>query len=274
MSVTITVLIDNLVHDQGLCGEHGLSFLVEREGENILFDTGQSGLFMKNARKLGLDLERTDTVVLSHGHYDHTGGLPALMAEKPDLRIIAHENAFKAKYGRGAEGARYIGIPLLTEDMKEVGIETVSGLHEVKPGIYAVTDIPRQTVAEHPENRFFLDEACTRPDLLEDDLSLAVETGEGLAVLLGCAHAGVSNILDEVLRHFPGRRIRAVLGGTHLISGDSSLLENTLHSLRKHNVELFRPGHCTGEKAMAFFMMQGFVRTDPLCTGANLILQS
>jgi len=268
MGTSITVLADNTVYAEGLAAEHGFAAYVERDGRAFLFDTGQSSLFMRNAGTLGVDLSSVEAVVLSHGHYDHTGGLPAVLERMPAVPVVAHEDAFKPKYSRDREGnVHRIGIPLEPDALSRLNARTCADVTEIVPGMFAVTDVPRHA-AWAREDHFFLDEECTKPDPLRDDLSLVVETAEGLVVLLGCAHAGVPEILSRVDEAFPGRKIRAVLGGTHLGGARGEERALCLDALRSRGVMLFRPGHCTGLGGIAYFLSQGFVRTVPLSVGA------
>ena len=265
MGFRVTVLVDNVVYREGLQAEAGLCLLIEKEGQSWLFDTGCSGLFLANAQVLGKDLDDAETVILSHGHWDHTGGLEKLLDMKPGIRVHAHPAALEPKFGRGG---RSIGIALGPEKLKGMNFSPCRQVTEIAPGIHALTDVPRVNSFENAEGGFFLDQAGTRPDTLPDDLTLVLDSQEGLIILMGCAHAGPANILDYVQKVFPGRCMRAVIGGTHLGPANCERLSLTLEALKKHRVEFFQPGHCTGLRPLAFFLMQSFVRTEPLHAGA------
>ena len=268
MSLTVTALVENTAYGTGLKGEHGLSFYIEKDNTVLLFDTGQTGLFLENAEVLGKDILKAEKVVLSHGHYDHTGGLPALLEKRPDIEIVGHKNAFMPKFSRSQDGeGREIGIPLSQERISSLNVTECSQVTEVAGGVYTITDIPRKNYFEEVGDYFYLNKECTINDTIEDDLSLVIETEKGIVCLLGCAHAGIANILDYIDEKFPGRKIRAVLGGTHLCSASGKRLTLTLDALKKHEIYFFQPGHCTGIKETSFFLMQSFVKTEPLCTG-------
>jgi 7,8-dihydropterin-6-yl-methyl-4-(beta-D-ribofuranosyl)aminobenzene 5'-phosphate synthase len=243
------MLVENTVHRAGLRAEHGLAYYLQFGRHNVLFDTGQSDLLLHNAGLLGLDLRKLDAIVLSHGHYDHCGGLKAAWSLSPACGLHLHLAATAAKFSVNAEGVtRFIGM---TDDAREVirtSASTVwtSGLTEVVPGLFATGEIPRQTDYEDVGGRFFLDATGQQPDPLVDDQALFFESGEGLVVLLGCAHAGVVNTLLHIERLTGGKRIHAVLGGMHLLNASPARLNATIEALRRWNVSQLVPMHCTG----------------------------
>lgn len=247
----ITVLADDTVAARSARGEHGLCFYIESGDRRLLFDTGQGLVLADNAQALAIDLGAVDTIVLSHGHYDHTGGLPTVLAAaRNPVAVHAHPDALQPKY----HGARAIGMPPAAR-------EALAGPHchlivsgepgEVAPGIFRTGEIPRMHAEETPEEKFHLDPEGTAPDPLLDDQSLFFPTPQGTVVLLGCAHAGVINILDHVRRLTDNRPLRAVLGGMHLGAASAVRLQWTLDSLRRLAPRLLVPMHCTGMPAAA-----------------------
>jgi 7,8-dihydropterin-6-yl-methyl-4-(beta-D-ribofuranosyl)aminobenzene 5'-phosphate synthase len=253
--IRITVLVENSVNTRGLKAEHGLAFLIEIGGRRVLFDTGQTELLLDNARSLGCSLQDLDAIVLSHGHYDHTGGLAAVCRHSPAAQVFLHPAALKPKFSAKDDGsARDIGMP---EESKQAvataGQQLVLTLacREVVAGLFVTGEIPRQTEFEDVGGRFFLDERCEQPDPLLDDQALFFETPEGVVVLLGCAHAGVVNTLRQVEHLTGGKRFRAVLGGMHLLNASSVRLVATIEALRRWDVPLLVPAHCTGGPAVA-----------------------
>lgn len=251
----ITVLAENSVKGHGLLAEHGLALWVEVEGQRLLFDTGQGAVLLHNARELGAPLEKTDVVVLSHGHYDHTGGLVDVLQAAPQARLYAHQAAFEPKYACAADGtSRYIGAPSL--DAPAVR-ERVAGLcrteqpTEVLPGVFATGEIPRCTEYEDTGGPFFADPECRRADPLIDDQALFFDSPRGTVVLLGCAHAGVVNTLRYVRQVTNGKSIYAVLGGMHLVTASRARMNRTVEDLREFDIERLGPAHCTGFAAAA-----------------------
>jgi 7,8-dihydropterin-6-yl-methyl-4-(beta-D-ribofuranosyl)aminobenzene 5'-phosphate synthase len=253
-SIGITTLVEDTVHPPGLKAEHGLSFHIQFGRHQVLFDTGQSDLLRANAAGLGLNLRHLDAIVLSHGHYDHCGGLKTAWSLSPAGKLFLHPAAVAAKFTTGAEGvARFIGLPEDAQAMIRASAVTVWTREptEIVPGLFATGEIPRQTDFEDTGGRFFLDAACQKPDPLADDQALFFESREGLVVLLGCAHAGVINTLLHIEKLTGQKRIHAVLGGLHLLNASPARLAATVDALRQRNLALLVPSHCTGWTAQA-----------------------
>ncbi len=249
----ITVLAENTVRRRDLIAEHGLALWLRADGRSILFDTGQGLALAHNADRLGIRLAEARDVVLSHGHYDHVGGLAA----SPDLfrhaRVFVHPEAFGPRYSwAGTATARYAGASIRSlEDLKSLVADVVetTGWTPVADDIWATGPIPRETTFEDTGGRFSLDAAGEQEDVIVDDQALCVRTERGLVVLLGCAHAGVVNTLRHVEKNFGGESIRAVLGGMHLLRASDERIERTLAAFGTYDLQLLAPAHCTGVEA-------------------------
>lgn len=250
----ITVLVENSVHCARLAAEHGLSFHVQFRGQNVLFDTGQTDLVALNAQQLGISLRNLNAIVLSHGHYDHTGGVPAVLASAMNAKVFAHPAAFARKYSRPAcSDARFIGMSEPTAHALRchpVGVSSTLDWTAVADGIFATGEIPRETAYEDAGGPLFLDAEARRPDPVVDDQALVVDLGRSVVVLLGCAHAGVVNTLNHIARHTDNKPGQAIIGGMHLGAASEERLENTLSRLRQVEPKLLMPLHCAGWPAM------------------------
>lgn len=252
--VRITVLVENTAGGRDLLAEHGVSFWIELGGKQLLFDTGQGNVLMANARRLGIRLEQVDAIALSHGHYDHTGGLGEALRNSRATTVYAHPAAFEPKFARSPDGtARDIGIPTLDErmvrDMAELVL--VEKPTEICDGLRLTGPVPRPTQFEDAGGAFFRDRGCTEPDQLIDDQAAFTETPAGTVVILGCAHAGVINTLRYVQTLTGNSPIHTVIGGMHLLNASPERMKKTLAELHRMDVQRLLPCHCTGFAAMA-----------------------
>lgn len=256
MSISMTVLVDNNAVRADLGVEHGYSAWLEVSGKCILFDTGQGEVLAANAAVLGIDLSRAETVVLSHGHYDHTGGLAHVLSLGSEPRMYMHPEATRERYGcLQAPPHKAIGMPqkvaaLLAE--RPAQIVPVTGPMRLADGLWVTGPIPRTTDFEDTGGPFFTDADCTEKDMLTDDQALWLESDKGVIVLLGCAHSGVVNTLRYISRLIEKDRFCSVIGGMHLLNASEERLRRTAEALREFNVEEITPCHCTGDGPMAY----------------------
>ena len=252
----ITVLAENTVRQANLLGEHGLAFWIEADGHHFLFDTGQGKVLHHNAKQLDIALEAAETVVISHGHFDHTGGLKGVLDSNEQVSVCLHPAALERKYARGKTPPhRSIGIPGSDEDALRRKARCLIWTREPTKligGVHVTGEIARRNDFEDTGGPFYRDPACASPDLLLDDQALYVETSAGVVVVLGCAHAGVVNTLDYVAELTGRRRIHAVLGGMHLVRATPRRLEATVEALDRYRVQRVGPAHCTGLRATTY----------------------
>lgn len=250
-NVKITVLSENTVGlSQGLTGEWGLSLLVETSDIKILFDTGAQGHLLSNADALGIDLKTVDALVLSHGHYDHAGGMKAFLRLRGWLPVYAHSNFFAAHY-KSSPSPHYIGVQFTKEELEKSGADFIftDSPREIAPGVWTSGEIPRKNDAEIISNNFFsLDHTGKKisPDPIKDDMSLFCVTPKGLLIILGCAHAGLINIVQHAREVTGVNPIYGIIGGTHLEPAPVPQQEATIEFLQSLNLQFLAPNHCTG----------------------------
>lgn len=249
----VTVIVDNETGASGLRAEHGWSAWIEHQGHHVLLDTGQGQALAPNAEALSLPWERLEAVVLSHGHYDHTGGLPHALEAGNRPAVFAHPAAWQKKYALEAGGpAREIGTSTAILELVRTRAKKVEDIlrpTEVIPGLWLTGPIPRRTDFEDVGGSYYLDAHGGQADTLPDDQAMFFEAREGLVVLLGCAHAGVINTLRYIQKLRPGRKYHVVLGGMHLLRASEERLERTLEGLEMLEVTHVYPAHCTGQPA-------------------------
>jgi 7,8-dihydropterin-6-yl-methyl-4-(beta-D-ribofuranosyl)aminobenzene 5'-phosphate synthase len=253
-NICVTTLVENTTSGPGLLAEHGLSFWIEYGDKRILFDTGQSDLLIHNAKALKIDLAQADAIVLSHGHYDHTGGLSTVLGIAPEARIYLHPAAIEPKFSRSSLKTCPIGMPdSAKQAIRNREIVRTELPRQVFGGIGITGQVPRLNDFEDVGGPFFIDENCQEPDQLLDDQALFIESSKGLVLVLGCAHAGVVNTLHHIAELSRKKHFYAVMGGMHLLNASIDRIERTANVFREYNLQRMGPAHCTGSKAAERF---------------------
>ena len=258
-SLEILTLVEDSVQMHGsLLGEHGLSFLLtaETEGHVIrgLLDVGQTPeVLSHNMRSLGISPASIDFLVLSHCHYDHTGGVARFVKStgKKNFPVIAHPGLFRTHF---TVDPLPVSKGLQAGDSREE-IEAAGGKFflssdpfPLASGLTTSGEIPRETDFEGPGKRFFtLSEGRVCQDEMADDMAVfALVKGKGVVVVAGCSHSGIVNILKRAHSLFPGEPIAGIAGGLHLINGTEEKMEKTLDGLKEFEPGWVAAGHCTG----------------------------
>jgi 7,8-dihydropterin-6-yl-methyl-4-(beta-D-ribofuranosyl)aminobenzene 5'-phosphate synthase len=250
--IRITVLVDNTPGAASLTSEHGLAFWIEADGMRILFDTAQGPTsVIDNARHLGIDIATADAVVLSHGHYDHSGGLAAVLALNPTVPLYCHPGCTLPRYSRQADGTLKVVVltndTLVALDRHSASTHWVSTPCMLSAAIGLTGPIARIDPLEDTGGAFFLDEQATRPDLISDDMAIWIRTRQGSLVICGCCHSGIVNTLGAVAAVSNEHRVAAVVGGLHLLHASGQRLEHTFEFLHRVQAGALYTAHCTGE---------------------------
>lgn len=253
--IRVTTLIENSMGEHlALKNEHGQSFCIETPEHTILFDTGQSDQFIHNAKRLRIDLSKIEFVVLSHGHYDHSGGLLDLVALTKQFELVVGKGFFLEKYAAlNGGGYEFLGNNFTPEDLSRRALrfsELTEPLRELVPGVYVLGRFPRLHKDEVINSRFkILKDGAFVDDPFDDEVMVVVDTPRGLIAILGCSHPGMKNMLDAVRSRFK-KDIYAVLGGTHLVEASPESMKASIEYLEQGNFQSIGVSHCTGQKAM------------------------
>ncbi len=254
--VQIRILVDNRA-DKGLVEEHGFSVWLEVFGRKILFDTGQGKALLPNADTMECNLELIDALVLSHGHYDHSGAVADVVQRAGSSRIFCHANAFVPRYSiESGEPPRNIAMSLHNGEalfsVPDNRVRWVTRPRMIASGIGISGPIPRLHPLEDTGGPFFLDPEGRHSDPIRDDMAMWIETDRGLVILTGCCHSGLINTVEHIRAVSGVEKVYGVIGGLHLVNASRDRLESTCHALRQWNPAFVVPCHCTGEEAQSY----------------------
>lgn len=249
----LKVLVDNnTLIDRYFLAEPGLSFYLNDDGHEVLFDLGYSDIFIKNAEKMGIDLLQVSDIVISHGHLDHTWGLEPFArcfneahfekraCSRP--RLVAHPEAFTSV---AADGSNEFGSLMSAEKLsKHFQLELSRQPVEITPRLTWLGEVPRRFEFENLQS-FGRKDGETSEDMVPDDSALAFKSEEGLVIITGCSHAGICNIAEHAKEVCGEDRIADIIGGLHLMNPASTQLNGTLDYLGKQGLKGVHACHCT-----------------------------
>ncbi len=240
----VSVLTNDL-SIKGFDNEHGLSLYINTSKNNILFDTGQTTLYLKNAKKLNVDILNVDYIVLSHGHYDHMGGLIYFPKKNNVKEVVLHRDAFIEKFARDPQ-KRFNGVLYKKSDLSFLKLLEFENFLEVDSNFYVISNII------HPidQNKYYVRETL---DDFHDELILVLEENNELTLFMGCSHYGVKYGIERIKKEFPNKKIKNIFAGMHLINASDEEISNIGKYLNTLDFDLLVPLHCTGERAMKHF---------------------
>ena len=268
MQTTIHCLVDTFV-EPGYMSEFGLSLFIESGDRRILFDTGAGEALVPNAVRMGIDLNSVTDIILSHGHYDHTGGL-AKLAPQPQIQVYVGRGIVKPCWSLHDDGTKH-GITMPTESqsvLNKCRVHEINAFTEIHPGIFLTGPIPRES-GEDCGGHFFSDEASTMPNLIPEEQAFLLVSG---VLITGCCHAGIINTVEACRRACPNIAIRTIIGGLHLRHASKDRLERTTSYLASLELERLVLMHCTGENAVEYLRTHLACEVAALPAGQNLNL--
>ena len=253
MSLQLDIVCENTVgRPIAACGEHGFACLLQTSAGRWLFDTGSGETLLANLAALDLDPRNLDGIILSHGHYDHCGGLLTLLRASGPRRVYAHPGIFSTRFWSGQHEQRDISLPFSRHELEAAGAKFVfiKDFTELAPGIHFSGEIAREAALEtgdpHLVRRSDSGDTWTT-DPFADDAALAIDTDKGLVILLGCAHAGLINTVEWFRRNLGEPRIHAIVGGTHLGPASDEQFSATVDYLARLEFDRLGVSHCTGQ---------------------------
>ncbi|MCC8163884.1 MAG: MBL fold metallo-hydrolase [Lachnospiraceae bacterium] len=251
--ITITVLIEN-TSDGVLACEHGLSLFIQFAGKRILLDAGSSDAFCKNADAMGISLTDLDAYILSHGHYDHSGGFEELFRRAPAAKVYARKEALDV-YLSAAGGMHEISVPQNAASQRDRFL-LVDGCREILPGVILVPHSTKGLAQIGEKSGLYKKQGDQIvPDDFSHEQSLAIDTSDGLVIFNSCSHAGAANIIREVRDACGQKRVYAYVGGLHMKGKKDGLeictfsdaeIDSLCEVFQQEGIAQIYTGHCTG----------------------------
>ena len=259
--------------------EHGLCVYIEYGNKKYLLDSGSSGLFLENAKELGIDLAQIDKAILSHAHYDHSGGYEELFHNNARVEVYVRDKGIEPCYIKVGFVKKYIGIP--KDILAQYGnrFKYISGKYELDPGVWLIPhttpDLDKRGKKAHLARKI---DGKIKWDDFAHEQSLIFECADGLVVLNSCSHGGVDHIIQEAQEAFPGQKVIAMIGGFHLMGaggvktmlGKPEDIRALAHRLEALDTKEIYTGHCTGEPAYKILKEELGERLQYFSTGTCL----
>lgn len=276
----IVVLVENTTKSD-LKSEHGLSFFIEFQGKNYLLDAGTTELFLENARALTIPIENVNNCILSHGHYDHSGGFRRYLEENKKAFVYAMETA-KEKYYSGSGELHYIGIPKEILEKQGDRFCYIKEVTKIKENVYLIPHATEELQKIGERAKLYVKKGEQYiPDDFSHELSLVFDTKKGLVIFNSCSHGGIQNIIKEVEQVFPKKQIYAFLGGLHMkgrkngeeiCTFSEEEIQQLVEQICEVGLQYLYTGHCTGQIAMQLLKKYAGDKVQELFTGQTILL--
>ena len=258
MKVSVRILVENTTMKAALRAEYGFSALVEVDGRKFLYDTGSRDALLYNAEALRMPVEECEGVIISHGHFDHTGALMAAVQKWKLKKLYAHSNLFAERYSVDApDKLREISCVFTEQELQAAGVDWIKTdtFTEIADNVYVTGQIPRVYPYENTGGNFVVRcGGALEKDKLPDDMGMVIRHPDGLILISGCAHAGLLNMMRYAMEQTGETRILAFIGGTHLMTASKERLEKTVEEIKRMGVQHLHPAHCTGFAASAYLL--------------------
>ncbi|HIF9275945.1 TPA: MBL fold metallo-hydrolase [Photobacterium damselae] len=279
----ITVLVDNEKNKNihGLSVERGLSYHIATMGKQILFDCGSSQVFCDNAKLLNVNIKDVDAAVISHRHHDHCNGVSYFLNYNSKAMVYIKKCEEKKYFFKTFGFKRNIGVNQKLFTQSHGRFEFVSEFTEICNNVFIATVLSKK-FSQPKGNKYLFSKKthCYERDLFEHELLMIIKENDGIVIFTGCSHAGVINMVETAIELFPNTRIKAVVGGFHLVGlplfnrlGDSKKnIEAIGQYLLRYPIDKFYTGHCTGVKAYRVLKNILGERIEYLSTGSSVII--
>ncbi|NVM03771.1 MAG: MBL fold metallo-hydrolase [Candidatus Helarchaeota archaeon] len=278
----LDILVENSSFKSKFLAEHGLSVLINAETEDnkkfsLLFDTGSSGNPLpNNLEVLKKDLSNLDGIILSHGHYDHSGGLMhvfKLINRK--IPLFLHSDALNPKYSKQNGKTRSIGIPSpILEKLKDLTDLQISKVPQyIHPSIFTSGQIERKTFEKVPARFHQKVDGNLVHDNILDDQALVLRLKTGIVIICGCSHSGIINTIKYAIKITGSSKINLILGGFHLIDAKLNVIEDTMNELKKFDIDLIGPNHCSGLYATTLLVNEYLGYFREMHVGDNIVFE-
>ena len=243
------VVVDNISYEN-MKGEWGLCIYIEHDDKKILLDTGASGLFLENAKKLGIDIRKIDYAILSHAHFDHADGMRNFFDANDKAKFFLRDGCGENCYLKKWFLHKYIGMPKNILDEYKERIVYIKGDYTLYPGVSLIPHKTEGLSEIGKKNMLYIrNEKGWKPDDLSHEQSLVIDTASGLVIFNSCSHSGADNIINEVAATYPDKKIKALVGGFHIVTKPKDEVQKLAASMKKTGIVAVYTGHCTGQKS-------------------------